>query len=175
MTVSLDERPRYKEETGVSGTEGGERLILRTDGASRGNPGHAAAGVVIERPDGTVRATGKLYLGVMTNNQAEYRALILGLKSVTRYAPAHVRVHMDSELVVRQMTGQYRVRDESLRPLYDEAHRLAAALPAVSFIHVPRGKNALADKLANEALDAHAAGTSATGTTGSTGTASTGT
>ncbi|HLJ79851.1 MAG TPA: ribonuclease HI family protein [Ktedonobacterales bacterium] len=136
---------------------GGERLILRTDGASRGNPGHAAAGVVIERADGTVRATGKRYLGVMTNNQAEYRALILGLTAVARYAPASVRVYLDSELVVRQMTGQYRVRDEALRPLYDEAHRLAAALPAVSFIHVPRGKNAQADKLANKALDEHAA------------------
>lgn len=135
---------------------GGERLILRTDGASRGNPGHAAAGVVIERTDGTVRATGKLYLGMMTNNQAEYRALILGLQSVARYTPAAVRVYLDSELVVRQMTGQYRVRDEALRPLYDEARRLAAALPAVSFIHVPRGKNTLADKLANQALDAHA-------------------
>ena len=135
---------------------GGERLILRTDGASRGNPGHAAAGVVIERTDGTVRATGKLYLGMMTNNQAEYRALILGLQSIARYTPAAVRVYLDSELVVRQMTGQYRVRDEALRPLYDEARRLAAALPAVSFIHVPRGKNTLADKLANQALDAHA-------------------
>ena len=136
---------------------GGERLILRTDGASRGNPGHAAAGVVIERTDGSVRATGKRYLGVMTNNQAEYRALILGLTAVARYAPASVRVYLDSELVVRQMTGQYRVRDEALRPLYDEARRLAAALPAISFIHVPRGKNAQADKLANKALDEHAA------------------
>jgi ribonuclease HI len=130
---------------------------LRTDGASRGNPGHAAAGVVIERADGTVRATGKRYLGVMTNNQAEYRALILGLTAVARYAPASVRVYLDSELVVRQMTGQYRVRDEALRSLYDEARRLAAALHAVSFIHVPRGKNAQADKLANKALDEHAA------------------
>lgn len=136
---------------------GGERLILRTDGASRGNPGHAAAGVVIERADGSVRATGKRYLGVMTNNQAEYRALIFGLTAVARYAPASVRVYLDSELVVRQMTGQYRVRDEALRPLYDEARQLAAALPAVSFIHVPRGKNAQADKLANKALDEHAA------------------
>ncbi|MGH2517186.1 MAG: ribonuclease HI family protein [Ktedonobacterales bacterium] len=136
----------------------GERLILRTDGASRGNPGHAAAGVVVEREDGSVRATGKLYLGVMTNNQAEYRALLLGLKSVARYTPAAVRVYMDSELIVRQMKGEYRVRDDALRPLYDEARQLAAALPAVSFTHVPRAQNALADKLANEALDEHASG-----------------
>ena len=134
----------------------GERLILRTDGASRGNPGHAAAGVVVEREDGTPRATGKRYLGVMTNNQAEYRALILGLKAVARYHPAHVWVYLDSELIVRQMTGQYRVRDEALRPLYEAAQRLASELPAVSFSHVLRGQNALADRLANEALDEHA-------------------
>lgn len=134
----------------------GERLIVRTDGASRGNPGHAAAGVVIERADGTLKARGKKYLGVMTNNQAEYRALILGLRSVARYAPSAVSVYMDSELVVKQMLGQYKVRDESLRPLYEEARALARALPRVSFTHVLRGKNALADRLANEALDEQA-------------------
>lgn len=128
-------------------------LILRTDGASRGNPGHAAAGVVIERADGTPLARGKTYLGVMTNNQAEYRALILGLKAVARYAPSAVRVLLDSELVVRQMTGQYRVKDETLRPLYEEARVLAGALPNVGFAHVPRGQNAAADALANAALD----------------------
>jgi ribonuclease HI len=137
-------------------TEPGQRLILRTDGASRGNPGHAAAGVVIEAEDGRLVARGKHYLGVMTNNQAEYRALILGLKAVARYEPATVRVFMDSELVVKQMLGQYRVKDETLRPLYEEAKALAGRLPGVSFQHVLRGKNALADKLANEALDERA-------------------
>lgn len=134
----------------------GERLIVRTDGASRGNPGHAAAGVVIEHADGTLKARGKKYLGVMTNNQAEYRALILGLRSVARYKPSAVSVYMDSELVVKQMLGQYKVRDESLRPLYEEARELARALPRVNFTHVLRGKNALADRLANEALDEQA-------------------
>ncbi len=137
-------------------TQTGQRLILRTDGASRGNPGHAAAGVVIERTDGSSLAQGKLYLGVLTNNQAEYRALILGLKAVARYAPSAVAVYMDSELVVRQMTGAYKVKDGALRPLYDEARALVAELPNVTFTHVLRGKNALADRLANEALDAHA-------------------
>ncbi len=131
-------------------------MILRTDGASRGNPGHAAAGVVIEREDGTLLARGKKYLGVITNNQAEYRALILGLRSVARYIPAAVHVYMDSELVVRQMTGQYKVRDETLRPLYDEARQVAGTLPRVTFTHVLRGKNTLADALANEALDEQA-------------------
>ncbi len=134
----------------------GEHLILRTDGASRGNPGHAASGVVVERTDGTLVARGKQYLGVMTNNQAEYRALIAGLKAVARYAPTAVTVYMDSELIVKQMNGQYRVRDEALRSLYEEARAAAKQLPLVTITHVLRGKNALADKLANEALDEQA-------------------
>jgi ribonuclease HI len=137
--------------------DSGERLTLRTDGASRGNPGHAAAGIVIERADGTVLARGKKYLGIMTNNQAEYRALLLGLKAVARYSPAGVAVYMDSELAVRQMTGRYKVRDASLQPLFEEAQSLARALPNVTFQHVPRSQNAQADKLANEALDEQAA------------------
>lgn len=131
----------------------GSALILRTDGASRGNPGHAAAGVVIETPDGVTIATGKQYLGVITNNQAEYRALILGLKAIAHYHPARVSVMMDSELVVKQMSGEYKVRDEGLQDLWREARALASALPSVTFTHVLRGKNTQADRLANEALD----------------------
>lgn len=136
----------------------GRALVLRTDGASRGNPGHAAAGVVIETPEGAPVAQGKQYLGVMTNNQAEYRALILGLKSVAHYQPARVSVYMDSELVVKQMRGEYKVRDAALEPLWREARALAEALPEVTFTHVLRGKNARADRLANEALDEQAKG-----------------
>lgn len=131
-------------------------LILRTDGASRGNPGAAAAGVVIERVDGTTVAEGKRTLGELTNNQAEYHALILGLRAVARYAPAAVRVCLDSELVVKQMAGEYRVKDEALRPLYEEASALARALLDVTFTHVPRARNARADALANAALDEEA-------------------
>lgn len=131
----------------------GQRLILRTDGASRGNPGPAAAGVVIEREDGVVVARGKKPLGRMTNNQAEYRALILGLTAIARYEPSAVTVFLDSELVVNQMSGRYRVRDEALRPLYEQAMALVAALPDVRFAHVPRALNHLADRLANEALN----------------------
>ena len=131
------------------------RLILRTDGASRGNPGHAAAGVVIEDADaeGALVAQGKLYLGVLTNNQAEYRALILGLKTVRQYNPAAVFVYMDSDLLVQQMNGTYKVRNAELTPLYAEARALADELPSVTFTHVRRGLNAQADRLANEALD----------------------
>lgn len=140
------------------GVSSGPRLVLRTDGASRGNPGPAAAGVVIESENGALLATGKKYLGTLTNNQAEYRALILGLKAVSARGPSSVMVFMDSELVVKQMTGQYRVKDALLLPLYEEAHSLAAALPRVTFQHVRRGFNAKADALANEALDGEDAG-----------------
>ncbi|MGO8948856.1 MAG: ribonuclease HI family protein [Ktedonobacterales bacterium] len=131
-------------------------LILRTDGASRGNPGPAAAGVVIESPSGDLIAYGKKYLGIMTNNQAEYQALILGLRALARYRPAEVQVRMDSELVVRQMTGVYRVKDDALRPLYEEARMLVRQLPVVTFQHVMRSQNSRSDSLANEALDQEA-------------------
>jgi ribonuclease HI len=140
----------------VAETNGsGQALLLRTDGGSRGNPGHAAAGIVIERADGSVLAQGKRYLGVMTNNQAEYRALLLGLTAIKRYAPSSVRVLLDSELIVRQMRGEYRVRDEGLRELYEQAVALIKSLPAVNFAHVPRAQNARADALVNQALDEH--------------------
>lgn len=131
-------------------------LILRTDGAARGNPGPGGVGVVIEQPDGQIVARGKKALGVLTNNQAEYLALIHGLRAIVRYHPRRVEVRMDSDLVVKQMRGQYRVKHEDLQPLYQEAKRLAAALPDVTFTHVPREQNKLADSLANQALDADA-------------------
>jgi ribonuclease HI len=137
--------------------EPGQSLVLRTDGGSRGNPGPAAAGVIIEDASGRVVARGRRFLGHMTNNQAEYRALILGLKALTGYRPRQVTVYLDSELVVNQMNGRYRVRDEQLRPLFEEAKSIAATLPEIRFAHVPRAQNQLADALANEALDAHAA------------------
>ncbi len=127
--------------------------MLRTDGASRGNPGPAAAGIVIEHLDGTVLTQLGQYLGEMPNNQAEYRALILGLHLVTDCQPAAVDVYMDSELVVRQMTGVYQVRDATLQLLYREAMALVKALPRVTFTHVRRAQNALADRLANQALN----------------------
>ncbi len=136
-------------------THSGERLRLRTDGASRGNPGPAAAGVVVESGDGEALYSVGVYLGEMPNNQAEYRALIMGLRAVAEFQPSAVDVFMDSELVVRQMTGAYRVRDAILQRLYREATGLVQALPRVTFTHVRRAENALADQLANQALDRH--------------------
>lgn len=135
-------------------SEPGQRLILRTDGGSRGNPGPAGAGVVIEDETGKPLAQGSTFLGQMTNNQAEYHALILGLQAVTRFQPASVQVLLDSELVVHQMNGRYQVRDAGLLPLYQQAKQLAAALPGVQFAHVPRRQNQRADTLANKAMDA---------------------
>lgn len=136
-------------------TSTGERLRLRTDGASRGNPGPAAAGVVVESDEGETLYSIGVYLGEMPNNQAEYRALIMGLRAIGEFQPSAVDVFMDSELVVRQMTGAYRVRDAILQRLHREAMMLVQALPRVTFTHVRRAQNALADQLANEALDRH--------------------
>jgi ribonuclease HI len=134
--------------------EPGQRLILRTDGGSRGNPGPAGAGVVIENTAGKVLAQGRKFLGRITNNQAEYHALILGLQAVARYQPVSVQVFLDSDLVVRQMNGSYKVKHAGLLPLYQQARQLADALPEVVFTHVPRSQNHRADALANEAMDA---------------------
>ncbi|HEV2236476.1 MAG TPA: ribonuclease HI family protein [Ktedonobacterales bacterium] len=134
--------------------EPGQVLVLRTDGGSRGNPGPAAAGIAIEARDGTLIARGGHYLGEMTNNQAEYRALLYGLKAVAAYQPSAVEVYLDSELVVNQLNGRYQVRDAGLRPLFEEARQLAQALPAVRFAHVPRAQNHRADREVNKALDA---------------------
>lgn len=141
------------DERTANGAPAGGRLILRTDGASRGNPGAAAAGIVIEREDGEVLMSLGKYLGEMPNNQAEYRALILGLRTVAEMCPAAVSVYMDSELVVRQMTGVYQVRDAVLQQLYQEARTLVRSLPQVTFTHVRRAQNAAADHLANQALN----------------------
>ena len=143
------------DETPMSDSPANERLALRTDGASRGNPGPAAAGVVIEDSVGAVLFSVGVYLGEMPNNQAEYRALIFGLRAVAEFQPGAVDVYRDSELVVRQMTGAYRVRDAILQQLHREATLLAQALPRVTFTHVRRAQNALADELANQALDRH--------------------
>jgi len=129
------------------------KLIVETDGAARGNPGLAGAGVILKDEYGhRIETIGK-FLGVTTNNQAEYHALIEGLQAAARHAPESVTVQMDSELVVRQMNGQYRVRHPELLPLYAQAVELAASLPSITFVHVPRERNPGADRVANEAID----------------------
>lgn len=129
------------------------RLIVETDGAARGNPGLAGAGIIIKDENGRRLETIGEFLGVTTNNQAEYRALIAGLQAVARHQPANVTVRMDSELVVKQMNGQYKVRHPELLPLYAQAVELAAQLPGITFQYVPREQNRGADQVANIAID----------------------
>ena len=127
---------------------------LRCDGGARGNPGPAASGFVLLDPEGRTVESRADYLGTATNNVAEYRALIAGLESAARHGASPLTVCMDSELVVRQMTGEYRVKNEALRELSVEAARLARQVGKVSYTAVRREQNELADRLVNEALDA---------------------
>ena len=130
-------------------------LRLRTDGGARGNPGPAGLGMLLEARDGTRLWAGYSYAGVMTNNRAEYLALVSGLRKALEFAPAELEVCMDSELVVHQMNGRYRIRNADLKPLAVEAQALLGRFPTVRFRHVPRAENAAADALANRAMDEH--------------------
>ncbi|HCR42008.1 TPA: ribonuclease H [Patescibacteria group bacterium] len=138
------------------------KYILYTDGGARGNPGPAAAGVVIY--DAKLKEIDKFahYLGVATNNQAEYQALILGLGRIQKLvgdshklAETPVEVFMDSELIVKQLSGEYRVKNKDLKPLFAKVEELAAEFASVKFKHIFRDKNTLADKLLNMELDKH--------------------
>jgi ribonuclease HI len=126
-----------------------------TDGASRGNPGPAGVGVVIEDDRGMRLRGLHRWLGVTTNNEAEYQALIEGLKAVADWKPDRVELYLDSKLVVEQMNGRYRVKSAELAPLYKRASDLVQQLPEVKISHVDREKNKGADALANMAIDAH--------------------
>jgi ribonuclease HI len=127
---------------------------LFTDGGARGNPGPAAYGFVLETEDGTVLAAEGEAIGVATNNVAEYSGLIAGLRKALELHVPEVEVVSDSELLVKQMRGEYRVKNEALRGLSLEAARLARELGKVEYRHVKRAHNELADRLVNEALDA---------------------
>ena len=130
------------------------RARLFTDGGARGNPGPAAYGFVLETEDGTVLAARGEAIGTATNNVAEYSGLIAGLQKAVELQVPEVEVVSDSELMVKQMRGEYRVKNEALRELYDEATALARRLGNVEYRHVRRAHNELADKLVNDALDA---------------------
>ncbi len=126
---------------------------LSTDGGARGNPGPAAYGYVLETEDGTVLAAEGETIGVATNNVAEYSALIAGLEKALELGVGEVEVVSDSELMVKQMRGEYRVKNEALRRLFLEASRLARQVGNVSYTAVRREHNKLADQLVNDALD----------------------
>ena len=128
-------------------------LRLFTDGAARGNPGPAGLGVVIEDDQG-LRLRGLCrYIGTATNNQAEYLAIIEGLRAAEEWKPDRLEVFLDSKLVVEQLAGRFRVKNGALAPLHRQAKELLGPFPPVDLKHVPREKKKGADALANKAID----------------------
>jgi ribonuclease HI len=130
------------------------RAKLFTDGGARGNPGPAAFAYVLEAEDGTVLAAHGEAMGVATNNVAEYSALVAGLGKAVELDVGELEVVSDSELMVKQMRGEYKIKNEALRELSLRASRLACELGSVTYTAVRREHNKLADQLVNEALDA---------------------
>jgi ribonuclease HI len=131
-------------------------LVLHVDGGARGNPGPAAIGVVISRPDGLVVEEVAETIGVATNNVAEYRALLRGLERAAALGAQTVRIVNDSELIARQVSGTYKVKHPAMRPLHAQAMARLSRFAQWSIESVPRARNADADALVNRALDAAA-------------------
>jgi ribonuclease HI len=132
------------------------KLVLHVDGGARGNPGPAAIGVVVSDAEGTLLEQIGERIGVATNNVAEYRALLRGLERARALGASEVEVVGDSELVAKQLNGQYKVKHAGLKPLHAEAQRALAAFARWRVRTVPRAQNAAADALVNAALDAPA-------------------
>lgn len=128
-------------------------VVAYIDGGARGNPGPAGYGVRIEQPDGTLVEEFWGSIGVATNNVAEYRGLLAALEWARAHDLRHIRVRSDSQLLVQQMLGKYKVKHPGLRPLHAKARLLAHELGRVAFEHVPRESNTHADRLANAAMD----------------------
>ncbi len=127
--------------------------ILYTDGASRGNPGEGGAGAVLYGDDGDIISMQKQYLGVCTNNEAEYRALIMGLEEALRKKCRNLRIYLDSELLVRQINGMYKVKNSNLKSLMVDVRKCLSFFSGYTVEHVERSRNKTADRLANEAID----------------------
>lgn len=130
------------------------RLVVHVDGGARGNPGPAAIGVVISGPDGEVLEELSERIGVATNNVAEYRALLRGVKRAGALGAREVEIVNDSELVARQLTGAYKVKHPAMKPLHADAIATLRGFDGWRIRSVPRAHNARADELVNEALDA---------------------
>ncbi len=126
---------------------------LFTDGASRGNPGEAGAGITLLDGDNREIAARSAYLGQCTNNVAEYQALILGLQTARECGCCKLAIFMDSQLIVRQLTGQYKVKNAALKPLFAKARELLKQFDSWRITHVPREQNKRADQLANRGID----------------------
>lgn len=126
---------------------------MYTDGGSRGNPGPAGVGAAVYKNKQLIKEVTE-YIGKATNNVAEYQAVVLGLRSLLEdYSQAKIEVRADSQLLVKQLTGEYRVKSDNLQPLYQEIIELIDNFKEVQFIHIPREQNKKADELANQAMD----------------------
>ncbi len=132
-----------------------QELIVFFDGAAQGNPGPAGAGVVFLRKDGTVLKEISYFLGKRTNNQAEYEALLIALAQAQDFSPARIILHTDSELLFRQIQGEYKVRNAELKKYHQQALKLLLALPDAQLKFSPRGLNRAADHLAKQAIKRH--------------------
>jgi ribonuclease HI len=128
------------------------KLIINTDGLSKGNPGTAAIGAMIKDERGKMLATISKRIGITTNNVAEYQALIAALQKALKLGGTQVIIRADSELMIRQLNGRYKIKSEGLKPLYIEVTQLLAKFETVSLKHIPREQNSEADKLANDSL-----------------------
>jgi len=164
MNESKVERERRRAERSVAAAREAERARaeaarppprhrLFTDGAARGNPGPAGAGAVIISPAGHVVAKVGKFLGDNTNNYAEYMGLILGLRRARAMGIKELDVLSDSELLVRQLNGEYQVKADNLRPLHEEAKALLGAFSEIRVSHIPREENEVADEMSNRAID----------------------
>ncbi len=129
------------------------RLILYVDGASRGNPGAASIGASLQRPGGKEIDFVSEAIGITTNNESEYRALVAGLERAIKKKCTDIEVRADSELIVRQMLGEYKVKHENLKRFWRQAQALKDRFKKFAIKHVPRAENRRADELANQALD----------------------
>jgi ribonuclease HI len=132
-----------------------ESVIIYTDGGSRGNPGPSASGFVVINKDQHVVAEGGAYLGFTTNNVAEYEAVYLALERAQEMNASHIDLRLDSQLVANQMNGVYKIRHADLLPIYNRIKEIAKTFQRVSFTHVRREHNKLADGVVNKILDAH--------------------
>ena len=129
------------------------KLIIYTDGGSRGNPGPAGAGAIIYDENRKVIAEISEFLGITTNNQAEYRAILAGIKKAVALQASEVEFYLDSELAVKQLNREYKVKNKDLAPLFLAVYNLTLSFTKISFTHIPRERNSVADRLANEAMD----------------------
>lgn len=129
-------------------------IIIHSDGGARGNPGPAGIGAALTDTNGTVLAEVSRYIGETTNNQAEYQALTAGLERAQELGASTVHCYLDSQLVVRQLNREYKVKNQELAPWFIKIHNLAVQIGTVTFTHVPREQNKHADRLVNQAIDA---------------------